>query len=165
MLDRDTFLDYWENVRARTLRVAACIPDHQLEWRMAEGRWSFGDILRHLAGIERGMYAETAAGRPSAYRGHGAALAEGREAVDAYVARCHEEAMAIFRGLSDAQWTGKCITPAGTPITTWKWLRLMPEHEAHHRGQVYMMLGSLGIPTPPIYGMTEEQVAASAREP
>jgi uncharacterized damage-inducible protein DinB len=34
----------------------------------------------------------------------------------------------------------------------------MVEHEAHHRGQIYLMLGMLGIPTPPLYGLTEERV-------
>ena len=50
------------------------------------------------------------------------------------------------------------MTPAGAPLTTWKWLRMMPEHEIHHRGQLYLMLGILNVPTPAIYGMTSEQV-------
>jgi uncharacterized damage-inducible protein DinB len=52
------------------------------------------------------------------------------------------------------------MTPAGAPITTWKWLRAMVEHEAHHRGQLYLLLGLRGIATPPIYGLTEEEVQA-----
>jgi len=36
----------------------------------------------------------------------------------------------------------------------------MVEHEAHHRGQLYLMLGLLGVPTPPIFGLTEEEVRA-----
>ena len=162
MYDLPTFLDYWESVRKRTKRVAGCIPEDQMEWAPAEGRWSCGDILRHLAGIERHMYAQTASGKPSSYRGHDRSIAEGSAAILAYLDRCHAESMEIFGGLSDAQWSGKCTTPAGTPITTWKWLRLMPEHEAHHRGQLYHILGSLGVKTPPIYGMTEEEVVERA---
>jgi uncharacterized damage-inducible protein DinB len=52
------------------------------------------------------------------------------------------------------------VTPAGTPITVWKWLRAMVEHEAHHRGQIYLMLGMLGVETPPLYGLTSEEVRA-----
>ena len=55
MYDLNTFLDYCENVRARTLRVADCIPEDHMEWVPGEGRWSCGDILRHLAGIERAV--------------------------------------------------------------------------------------------------------------
>jgi uncharacterized damage-inducible protein DinB len=43
---------------------------------------------------------------------------------------------------------------------TGKWLRSMAEHEIHHRGQIYLMLGLLGIATPPLYGLTSEEVRA-----
>jgi len=39
----------------------------------------------------------------------------------------------------------------------------MVEHEAHHRGQIYMMLGMRGVKTPAIYGLTEEEVLARSR--
>ncbi|MFN8582082.1 MAG: DinB family protein [Gemmatimonadaceae bacterium] len=156
----DAFLDYWESVRGRTVRVAAQIPPDRLEWTWAEGRWSLGDLVRHLAGIERGMYAETVHGRPSRYPGHDRSLAEGFDATMAYLGRCHDEAMVLFRQLTPTQWDGKCQTPAGTPITTSKWLRAMIEHEAHHRGQIYFMLNMLEVPTPPLYGLTEEDVRA-----
>ena len=60
--------------------------------------------------------------------------------------------------LTDERFDEKCQTPAGTPITIWKWLRAMIEHEAHHRGQLYFILGMRGVATPPIYGLTAEQV-------
>jgi uncharacterized damage-inducible protein DinB len=34
----------------------------------------------------------------------------------------------------------------------------MAEHEAHHRGQIYLYLSILGVETPPIFGLTSEQV-------
>ena len=34
----------------------------------------------------------------------------------------------------------------------------MVEHEVHHRAQIYLMLGVLGVDTPPLYGLTEEEV-------
>lgn len=159
-MNRDDFLEYWPSIRKRTLRVAGCIPADTLEWRPSPTQWSFGDLLRHLGGIERGMYAETVSGRSSAYPGHGVEFGQTLEEVVAYLGRCHAESMAIFAALTPEQWEGKCQTPAGTPITTWKWLRAMVEHEAHHRGQIYMMLGILGVKTPPIYGLTEEEVKA-----
>jgi uncharacterized damage-inducible protein DinB len=36
----------------------------------------------------------------------------------------------------------------------------MVEHEVHHRGQIYLMLNLLQVPTPPIFGLTEEEVHA-----
>ena len=156
----ETSLDYWESARGRTKRVVAAIPPDRLEHSWADGRWSLGDLVRHLGGIERGMYAETLRGHPSRYPGHGRELADGLDPVVAYLDRCHVESMELFRALTPAQWEGKCLTPAGTPISTWKWFRAMIEHEAHHRGQIYLILNLLNVPTPPLYGLTEEEVRA-----
>jgi uncharacterized damage-inducible protein DinB len=70
----------------------------------------------------------------------------------------HAESMAIFRGLSDDALEAKCMTPGGVELRVSKWLRSMVEHEVHHRGQIYMMLSMIDVPTPPIYGLTEEEV-------
>jgi uncharacterized damage-inducible protein DinB len=157
------FLDYWRSVRERTRRVVLVVPPAQLEWSPGPAKWTFGDIVRHLAGIERDMYAENVHGRPSRYAGHGRELADGRDSVLAYLDAKHRESVALFGTLTDDALVAKCITPAGTPITTWKWLRAMVEHEAHHRGQLYLMLGMLGVATPPLYGLTEEEVRARSR--
>jgi uncharacterized damage-inducible protein DinB len=162
--DLSIFLDYLASAHARTRRVVLCIPPDMLEWAPAPGKFTLGDIVRHLAGIERYMYGETVRGHPSRYQGHGRELADGLEAVRAYYDRLHEESRAIFAGLDAATLAGKCTTPAGTPITTWKWLRAMLEHEAHHRGQLYLMLGLRGVPTPPLYGLTSEEVRARSVE-
>ena len=45
-------------------------------------------------------------------------------------------------------------------MTARKWLRAMTEHEAHHRGQLYLMLAMRGVATPPIFGLTSEEVRA-----
>ncbi|MEZ0333996.1 MAG: DinB family protein [Gemmatimonadales bacterium] len=157
------FLQYWDNLRQRTRRVAACIPPDRLEWTHRDGAFTLGDQVRHLATIERYMYAETVAGRPSRYPGCGRELADGYDAVLAYLDRLHGEAGEIIGMLTDADLERKCQTPAGTAITTWKWLRAMCEHEAHHRGQIYLMLGMLQVPTPPLFGLTSEEVRAASR--
>ncbi len=159
-MTRDSFLDYWPGVRQRTRKLLPLVPADRWEWSPAEGRWTIGDIVRHLGGIERWMYGETVAGRPTAYPGHGRDLADSGEAIIAWHDRCHAESMEIFCSLTPDQWEGKSLTPAGTPITTWKWLRAMVEHEAHHRGQLYLLLGLSGVKTPPIYGLSEEEVLA-----
>ncbi|MEJ7811043.1 MAG: DinB family protein [Gemmatimonadaceae bacterium] len=154
----DSFLAYFESVRARTDRVVACIPPDRLEWTHRSGAFTLGDIVRHLAAIERWMFAENVRGRPSRYPGHGRELAEGHAAVLDYFARMHRDAVEIFRALGPDDLARRCSTPAGTPIAAWKWLRAMVEHEVHHRGQLYLMLGMLDVPTPPMYGLTSEQV-------
>lgn len=159
----DPFLEYFEKIRGRTLRVIRCIPPDKLEWSYQPGIFTLGDLVRHLAAIERYMYAENAQFKPSRYPGHGKELADGYENVLAFLNRAHQESVEIFRKLSREDLKKKCLTPEGTPITLWKWLRAMVEHEIHHRGQIYLHLGMLGVPTPPLYGLTSEQVRETSQ--
>ena len=162
MFDLDEFLHQVGRVRERTRKVAACIPAEQVEWTYRPGQFTLGDLARHIAVTERFIWAETVHNRPVAYVSHGRELADGRDAVLALMDRLHEESMAQFRALTPAMLEQKCLTPAGVPLTRWKWLRMMPEHEIHHRGQLYTMLGMLNVPTPPLYGRTASQVQAAS---
>lgn len=156
--DIEPFLDYYARIRERTRRVVALIPPDRLEWAPREGAWSFGDLVRHLGAIERWMFAENVSGRPSLYPGHGTELADGHDAVLACFDRMHAEAMDLFRALTAEALQARCTTPGGASMPAWKWLRAMVEHEIHHRGQIYLMLGMIGVPTPPLYGLTSEEV-------
>ncbi len=159
----EPFLRNFEGFRTRTLRVADHIPPERLEWTYQEGKFSFGDILRHLGAIERYMFAENACGRPSRYPGHSTTLAAGCDDVRSFLDRMHSETVELLSELSPDDLRKKCVTPAGVEITVWKWLRAMVEHEGHHRGQIYLYLAMLGIDGPPLYGLTEEEVAARSR--
>jgi uncharacterized damage-inducible protein DinB len=151
-------LEYLNKVHHRTTRVAQCIPPDKLEWSFREGKFTLGDLLRHIAAIERYMFAETIQGRPSRYAGCGRELADGHEAVMAFRETLHTQTVEILTQLGDEGLMGKCTTPDGAKITVWKWLRLMAEHEIHHRGQIYLYLAILEIPTPPLYGLTSEEL-------
>lgn len=162
--DINSFLEYYERIRQRTKRVIAAIPPDKIEWTYKEGKFTLGDLIRHIAAIERDMYGETVQGRQSRYLGCGVEIAEGYDNVIKYFDRCHQESVEIFRALSPEQLREKCLTAGGNPITTWKWLRAMVEHEVHHRGQIYMYLAFLDVPTPPLYGLTAEQVEERSKK-
>lgn len=152
------FLDYFDKVHQRTVRVARCIPPDKLEWSFRAGRFTAGDVTRHIAAANRYIFAEGVQSKQVRYLGCGRELADGYDAVFAFVDRMHRECVEIFSRLSPADLNGKCKTPDGTPITVWKWLRSMIEHEIHHRGQIYIYLSLLDVPTPPLYGLTSERV-------
>lgn len=154
----ENFLKYYSKIKARTQRLFKFIPPDKIEWTYQEGKFTIGDIIRHLANIERMMYAENAQQKPSLYDGCGANYAEGFDNVVEFYNRQHAESMEIFSKLTNEDFCKKCKTPAGIEITTWKWLRAMVEHEIHHRGQIYIYLGMLGVETPPLYGLTSEEV-------
>lgn len=149
--------EYFDRIRARTMRVVACVPPDRIDWTYREGKFTFGDLMRHIASAERWMFAENAALRPSRYPGHGPELAGDYDAIVAYMKRMHAESMEIF---ASADVDALCSTPAGAQLSVGKWMRAMIEHECHHRGQLYLYCSMLGIATPPIFGLTEEQVRA-----
>lgn len=162
--DPEAFLSYYDRLRQRTDRVVACIPPDRIEWTYREGKFTLGDLLRHLAALERYMFAENVQGNPSRYPGHGRELADGYEAVLAFYRRLREESRGIFARLTPGDLQQRCVTPAGAALPVWKWLRAMTEHEIHHRGQIYIYLSILEIPTPPLYGLTSEEVRERSSE-
>lgn len=152
------FIEYYSKIRERTNRLIRIIPHDRLDWAYMPGKFTIGDMIRHIGGIERYMFAEIVASRNNVYRGCGKELADGYENVVIYFNELHTQSMAIFSNLTDDDLQQKCITPGGTPVTTWKWLRAMTEHEIHHRGQLYIFLNMLGVKTPPLFGLSEEEV-------
>jgi uncharacterized damage-inducible protein DinB len=157
------FLEYFGNLRGRTMRVARCVPANKIDWSYAPGKFTLGDLLRHIAVTERYLFAENIRGGTSRYVSHGEELADGLDNVLFFMERLHQESMEIFSRLGDADLEGKCRNVGGTDMAVWKWLRAMTEHEIHHRGQIYLYLGILGVPTPPLYGLTSEVVRARGK--
>ena len=161
--DINKFLTYYTKIKKRTQSLFPYIPPDKMEWTYQTGKFTIGDLIRHMATIERYMYAENAQFKASMYKSCGIESAQGYDAVIEFYNRLHEESMQIFSQLSQANLNRKCQKPAGIEITLWKWLRAMVEHEVHHRAQIYTYLGMLNVKTPPLYGLTAEEVAAKAQ--
>ena len=152
------YLKYYQRIKSRTRALFPLIPPDKIEWTYRSDKFTIGDLIRHLALIERWMYGETVQLRPSKYKGCGTEFAEGYEATIQLYDQLSEECVAIFSTLSDVDLQRKCPTPGGIEIRTWKWMRALLEHEIHHRGQLYTYLGLLDITPPPIFGLTSEAV-------
>ncbi|HXD94717.1 MAG TPA: DinB family protein [Bacteroidia bacterium] len=158
-----SFLDYYDKIRARTNRLIKVIPPQHLNFAYKPGKFTIADEIRHIAAIERYMFAETIAGRKSAYKGCGKELADGYDNIIKMFNQLHEESLQIFSSLTNADLNKKCITPANAEMEIWKWLRAMVEHEIHHRAQLYIYLNMLDVKTPPIFGLTAEEVIEKSK--
>jgi len=142
------------------MRLVRCIPPDKIEWTCRTGEFTLGDLARHIAATERYVFAECAVGRPSRYKGCGRDLADGLENVIAFIERMHSESMEIFSRMTQQDYEKKGTSPEGFPITAWKLLRSMLEHEVHHRGQIYVYLGILGVPVPSLYTLNARRLEA-----
>lgn len=83
------------------------IPADRLEWSFGEGKLTPGDLVRHIATINRYMLGETCQRKPSRYAGCGKELADGRDAVLDFAERLHRETMEIVRGVGGSGATAK----------------------------------------------------------
>jgi len=155
-------LEYSKRVRERTAAVVAHVPADRVDWSPGVGAMTFGDLIRHVALTERWLFVEVACGGTSRYDSHdtrwGASLPE----VQALMLRLHRESQARLAAFDERDWQRRIITPGGASLPAWKWVRAMCEHEIHHRGQLYLMLRLCGIATPPVFGLTSEEVRARA---
>jgi uncharacterized damage-inducible protein DinB len=161
-MTREEFRNYWSRVRTRTQAVVACVPDDRIDWSPGSGAMTFGDVSRHLALTERWLFVEVACGRLSRYESHDGRWGTTLGEVRTLMTRLHGESQELLAAFSQIDWDRPVATPAGASMAAWKWLRAMCEHEAHHRGQLYLMLRLCGIATPPIFGMTSEAVAGAS---
>jgi len=156
--DTGEFLTYFNKVHARTMTAVQCIPPDRVDWTFREGKFSIGDLVRHIAAANRYIFVETARGGPSRYAGCGKDLAATHEEIVRYAETMHQQCSELISSFAPGYWEEKCTTPDGASIRVWKWLRLMIEHEIHHRGQIYTYLALLEAPRPRLSGLTSEQV-------
>jgi uncharacterized damage-inducible protein DinB len=156
--DRDEFLSYLNKVHQRTMRVVRSIPSDKVDWQFRKGKFTIGDLVRHIAAANRYIFVEVARGGRSTYAGCGKDLAASYDEIVQFLEQSHREAVEILSQFGPDDFNRKVTTPDGASITAWKWLRSMIEHEIHHRGQIYTYLALMEVDSPPLYGLTSEQV-------
>lgn len=153
-----SFLTYYEKTRETTSRVIAVIPPDKLDWTYMPGKFTVADLVRHIAAIERNLFAEIVLGNPVCYTGCGKELADGYEAIVTWFNKTHLESMAIFKSLSDEDLNRTINSVNGKPTTVAAFLRALIIHEIHHRAALCIYLNLLQVKTPAVLGLSEEQV-------
>lgn len=152
------FLSYYENIRAGTQAIIQTIPPDKFDWTYKTGKFTIGDIIRHIAAIERNLFAEIVSGNQVAYVGCGPELADGYEKTLAYFDQMHTESVAIFSLIKDQDLAEKVTTASGAQTSLSNFLRALVVHEIHHRVALCIYLNLLDIKTPPVLGLTAEQI-------
>jgi uncharacterized damage-inducible protein DinB len=146
---------YWNDVRAVLYEAFDLITDEQLSFTPREGLWSLHETLCHIAGVEEGWFRyvvtreiggwDEAEFNPADYP----TRADLRVLLD----RVHARTTAMFAAESDlsAAMQREITMPRGGHPFTVEWVTWhVIEHEIHHRGEVFLMLGLLGIEAPDV---------------
>lgn len=151
------FARYFEGVRERTLRFIAPIPPEQIDFARHPGKYSLGEVIRHLASSETMFVAAALDGR-WLYRGHDRALGATKDQAVAYLMASHAAVMTRLADAPEALVNEKRPTLDGYAVSAWRLLLLMVEHEVHHRSQLSQYLVDLGVQPPQIFGKRMEEL-------
>jgi uncharacterized damage-inducible protein DinB len=154
----ESFLSYYDRVRETTNRTIQAIPSDKMDWTYMPGKFTFADLVRHIAAIERNLFAESVSGNPICYTGCGKELADGYENVIAYYNEMHQQSMQIFNSLNDRDLKRKIISLNGKETEIGSMLKALIVHEIHHRAAMCIYLNMVNVKSPPLFGLTEEQV-------
>jgi uncharacterized damage-inducible protein DinB len=127
-----SFIEYFEGVRCRTLRYVQVIPPDSVDWTPREGEFTCGEIVRHLAAAEE-MFVGVVIEGKWRYPGHDGALPSDLETTLARLDADHTQAMARLSELPDEELYQPRPTLNGPPVKAWRLLMAMVEHEVHHR--------------------------------
>ncbi len=150
------FVTLWEAESASTIQVLERLTDASLEQRIdAEGR-SLGRLAWHLAVTPAEMLGQ--AGAEVEGPGDAGAPPSASQILEAYRTSSRSAAEAV-RGWSDEA-LGEEISVYGQTWTKGQLLTVLVLHQAHHRGQITVLMRQAGIAVPGVAGPAREEWVA-----
>lgn len=164
IVSMNNFLKYYEKTRQQTNRVIDAIPHNMFDWTYKKGKFTFGDLIRHIASIGRNLFAEVVKGNKPNYKGCGKEIAVGYDSVLHYYHEMHRQSVKIFQTVSDESLKQIIKSLDGKNIELGNFLRALIVHEVHHRGAMCIYLNLLGVESPPVIGLKEEQVIEISKQ-
>jgi uncharacterized damage-inducible protein DinB len=154
-MDLAQVVKHWKGVRRDLLRALDALADEELAFVPRDGLWSLGKVARHIAEAEEGWFRYAVTSEleewPEFRDDDHASIAS----VKALLTEVHDRTEAFLGTLGHDDPVNADTSSAGTETvieTSWgeklalDWIILhVLEHEIHHRGEIYLMLGLLGL--------------------
>jgi len=145
-------LDRWADVRHGLCEALGRLTDEQLRLSPREGLWPLGTVARHIAEAERHwLEACTVEGPVRFSRTEFTADRYPTvAAVRDLLAEVHAETEASLAAADAATMDRQVTLPWGERLTVGDPVWHVLQHEIHHRGEIYLMLGLLGMDAPDV---------------
>jgi uncharacterized damage-inducible protein DinB len=161
----ESFCKYFESIRRRTLNYVRTIPPEKINWSPAKGRFSCGDLLRHLAATEE-TYVAVVIDSKWHYHGHAKGKYNTLDEIIVYMYQTHDAAMIRLKTVSDSELNELRPSPVSDArsVKMWRWLMVMVEHEVHHRSELASYLTMMGVEPPQIFGLSVEELSELAQD-
>jgi uncharacterized damage-inducible protein DinB len=140
----------WAQVREGLLQALDQLSDAQLGFVPRAGLWSLGTVARHIASCEEGWFRHTVMRELPDWPEYSAADYPTVAAVKALLTDVHARTEAYLEGIDAADVDRPVSLPWGSTVPLLECIWHVLEHEIHHRGEIFLMLGLLGMEAPDV---------------
>jgi uncharacterized damage-inducible protein DinB len=151
-MDAQELFGYWRTVREYLYQALDKLTDEQLAFRPREGLWSLHETVCHIAGTENAWFGVRITHEFNNWAEADFHPADYPRVADlkALLEQVHTRIEAIYAEDADQKLKEVIDLPWGEK-TTQQWIVWhVLEHEIHHRGEIFLMLGLLGLRAPDI---------------
>jgi len=147
-MEIESFVSNWNRIHKQTARVLQAAPADKLEWQPAVGMFTLRQLITHIPQAEL-MIARSALAGSMQKADLDLSNAGVEEIVNAFD-RNHAELAEEVSKLTPEQ-VDEEVEAFGHKMPRRVLLRVMTEHEIHHRGQLFTYLRLAGVEPPNIY--------------
>ena len=141
---------HWKDVRQGLCAALDKLSDAQLAFVPRTGLWSLGTTAAHIASAEEGWFRYVVQRELGGWPDYAASDYATVERLKALLARVHDRTTAYLETLDEAGLARVVDLPWGGRVSlNWVIWHVL-EHEIHHRGEICLMLGLLGMEAPDV---------------
>jgi uncharacterized damage-inducible protein DinB len=143
---------HWRDVRQGLYQALDLLTDEQLAFKPREGLWSLHETVCHIAGTEDGWFRIFVTHELAGWEGADYKAADYPEvgALKSLLAEVHARIEVMYAQDGDRKLKQMLALPWG-PQVEHEWVVWhVLEHEIHHRGEIYLMLGLMGMEAPDV---------------
>lgn len=159
----DDFVAEWEHERSGTLQILRSLTDESLSQSIVPGGRTLGFLGWHLTTSIPEMLGRTG------LEPVGPSESDAAPGSAAAIADEYERASASVVPDIRSRWTDESLTEIvemyGQTWTRGLALEIFMRHEAHHRGQMTVLMRQAGVPVHGVYGPSREEWIAMGMQP
>jgi len=152
------FLNEWKQEAAVTQKILDVLTDESLNQEVFPGLYSIGSLAWHIAGAayffpsQVGLIFETPDLKKEAPK-------SATEISETYKTVSQRLAQAFSEQVSDENFN-KMVNLFGREMPFQAVFRLLIQHQAHHRGQLTVLMRQADLKVPGVYGPSKEELEA-----